>query len=504
MARYRHSDTEYGQNLLIQVNLAEQLIVETFEWTLNEAVNGLDLGEFDRRYQNDREGRAAVNPRSLLKLVLYGYSRGILSSRKLEELAKNNIIAKALTNDECPDHSTIAEFVSGSSEEIGGIFGQILHLCHKLKLIRGTMFAIDGCRLPSSAGKQWSGTHERLEAKQKKYERYAKELLKEHQGNDRMKKGEKERLKEGAKKKEKAAERIREFLVRNKPREGTSGKEIQSNVTDNESAKIKGPHGVIQGYTGIAAADSKNQVIVAAEAYGTDYEGGAFAPMLDTLRDTMGKLSGKDEPLKRALVLADSNYFSEDNLQAAQERGIKVLIPDLNFRDRDERFEGRAHHKEKKEVKFELKDFTYNKRCDFYICPEGKKLIYRGITGLRHHRKARRYSVKAGECTGCPSIKRCMKGRNGKKPRRTLYLTEDNETWLSEQMRKKIDQPKNQQIYSHRMEIIEPCFGDLEYCKGIDRFTLRGRDKVNGQWKLYCMVHNIGKCVRANWKRSAC
>ena len=45
------------------------------------------------------------------------------------------------------------------------------------------------------------------------------------------------------------------------------------------------------------------------------------------------------------------------------------------------------------------------------------------------------------------------------------------------------------------MQIIEPVFSDITYCKGMDRFTLRGEDKVNSQWKLYCIVHNIGKCM---------
>jgi hypothetical protein len=96
-----------------------------------------------------------------------------------------------------------------------------------------------------------------------------------------------------------------------------------------------------------------------------------------------------------------------------------------------------------------------------------------------------------------------MKRRGGKKPRRTLYLTEDNEDWLSGQMRKKIDMPENKRLYSHRMGIIEPCFANIEYCKGMNRFTLRGKKKVDGQWKLYCMVHNIGKCAGKYERRRA-
>ena len=68
---------------------------------------------------------------------------------------------------------------------------------------------------------------------------------------------------------------------------------------------------------------------------------------------------------------------------------------------------------------------------------------------------------------------------------------------LSQQMREKIDKPKYKKLYSNRLKIIEPVFADITYCKGITRFTLRGYGKVNIQWKLYCIVHNISKCNTA-------
>ena len=66
-----------------------------------------------------------------------------------------------------------------------------------------------------------------------------------------------------------------------------------------------------------------------------------------------------------------------------------------------------------------------------------------------------------------------------------------------EKMRKKIDDPVYKDIYSRRMQIIEPVFSNMTYCKGMDRFTLRGENKVNSQWKLFCIVHNIGKCMKS-------
>jgi hypothetical protein len=66
---------------------------------------------------------------------------------------------------------------------------------------------------------------------------------------------------------------------------------------------------------------------------------------------------------------------------------------------------------------------------------------------------------------------------------------------LCEEMRRKIDEVKYRSLYGRRMQIIEPCFSDMSYCKGMDRFSLRTKVKVNIQWLLYCMVHNIGKCI---------
>jgi transposase len=503
MANYRQSGRETGQLQFVIVDMRKQLLPGTFEWALEELVDkSLDFGNFDAAYRNDEEGRPAINPRSLMKLVLYGYSKGILSSRRLEKLSRENVVAMALSGDGV-DHSTIARFISGNSGRIKEVFSEVLLYCNELGLIGGDMFAIDGCRLPSNAAKEWSGTREKLAAKKKKFEEHAAKLLAVHRETDRKEygggKADSERTAKAIEKFNKKAAYIGRFLesTEDEPgRVGVSGKEVQSNVTDNESAKIKGPHGIIQGYTGIAAADSKAGVIVAAEAFGTDYEGGAFPEMLDKLQSALSEVNDDTTTDKKALLLADTNYFSEDNLQAAKERGIDVLIPDPHFRERDERFDDRPEHAGKAaKKKFTVDDFTYDEASNCYTCPAGKKLLYKGKTGLRHHRTARRYTTKTNECAGCPLMDKCMTSRGGKTPHRTLYLTEENEEWLSEQMRRRIDTPEGKDLYSRRMGIIEPCFANMEYCKGMNRFTLRTKAKVNAQRLLYCLARNIGKCV---------
>ena len=74
---------------------------------------------------------------------------------------------------------------------------------------------------------------------------------------------------------------------------------------------------------------------------------------------------------------------------------------------------------------------------------------------------------------------------------------------LSQKMREAIDKPRYRKLYSRRLQIIEPVFADITYCKGMGRFTMRGREKVNIQWKLYCILHNIGKWGMAKREKLA-
>jgi hypothetical protein len=295
---------------------------------------------------------------------------------------------------------------------------------------------------------------------------------------------------------EKKLEKLDEFLKTAEPKKGSSGEEVQSNITDNESAKIKGPHGYIQGYNGITIADSGNQIIVSAEVIGSSPESGSFPKMLECLEENMKMITGKEEPLKKSLLVGDTGYFSEANLQEAAERGINVLIPDPQFRQRDPYCAEKKEEKVEKKKRFTAEDFKYNERNDCFTCPCGKTLVYKCNITLRNN-SGRKYMAKRTDCANCPLIEKCIARRRDKKSARTLYIVKkkykDN---LSEKMRKKIDNPAYRELYSRRMQIVEPVYSNITYNKGMNRFTLRTERKVNIQWKLYCMVHNIGKCIK--------
>jgi len=174
MAHYKV--TEKGQGLFLTVDLSKQLIPGTFEYTLTRLIdNKLDLSIFDRKYNNDYTGAAAIEPRILLKIILYCYSLGIISSRKISKMCENHMVVKALAEDLEPHYTTISNFVTGMSGEIEKVFGQVFLVCDGMGLIKGKMFAIDGCRLPSNASKEWSGTKKELQEKYEKIFEYGLE-----------------------------------------------------------------------------------------------------------------------------------------------------------------------------------------------------------------------------------------------------------------------------------------------------------------------------------------
>ena len=159
MARYRTTDVAAGQGLFLSVNLQEQLLPDSFEYMLNEIIGTkIDLSVFDKKYKNDQTGAGSVSPSVLLKLIIYGYHNGCISSRKIYELNNTNIIAKALTGDMNIHWTTTADFISGNKEAVKETFVQVLTYCNELGLIGGEKFAVDGLRLPSNASIDMSGT----------------------------------------------------------------------------------------------------------------------------------------------------------------------------------------------------------------------------------------------------------------------------------------------------------------------------------------------------------
>jgi transposase len=507
VARYKPYD--YNQTMMIPVSLEDQLVPGTLEYAIHDVVEErLDLSIFDDRYRNDETGRKAIAPKVLIKIVLFGYSRGMISSRSLERACCENITFMALACGQKPDHSTIAAFVSSLDNEIEPLFTKVLLICEQEGLLGGTHFSLDGVKLSSNAAKEWSGTFADLKRKQETLEKKVKDALREHREADKREKGkcatDRQRREKRIKRLKQKAERIERFLSENGPKIGAGGKEIQSNVTDNGSAKLATSHGVIQGYNANAIVDEKHQVVVHSLAIGKGEDSTHMEPMLDGAEERLEAI-GWEEPLKDMQISADTGYYSVQNLEACKEFKVDAYVPDAQFRKRDVRFKDAGRHRrsvdkrheryKSKKRWFSVEDFKLDDRTGKLICPAGHGLYIRNRNFCTADGyKAIAYQAPKTACRDCKLRSKCL--RNSKTISRQVHVFyRQRPGSITDEMKQKIDTPEGRRTYSKRLGIVEPVFGNIRACKRMDKFTLRGQIKVNIQWMLYCLVHNIEKIL---------
>lgn len=490
MARYREIDQT---NLMLQIDLTRQLIPGTFEHAMAHIIDTkIDTSFFDAHFNNDETGAPAYDPNVLLKVILYAYSKGILSSRKIEAACRDNIIFMALSGDQQPDHSTIAAFVSKQCSPIRRIFTQVLMLCAQMDLIGMEYLAIDGCKIASNAAKEHSGTHKEMKKKKVKLRAKVDHLMSSHTANDTDDNPEVPKAIDSL---ERDIARIEKFLETHEPRMGSSPRsgEVKSNITDNESAKLKNSGGFVQGYNGLAAVDGKHQVILGTLAVGQQSEADLLPEILDELPGLLEAASLGKESLQDVTLLADTGYHSAENLEELAERGINAVIPDNKFRSRDVRFASKLEKRRQESGKVVPEDFAYDEEKDLYLCPQGAVLTFwKNQKNGRYHRSY--YRAEEGRCTGCPRATECFR-REPKDHRVFTVVTGSSGHDAIGRMRDRIDSPEGRRTYSKRMGIVEPVFGNIKATKGMNYFTMRGETKVNIQWILYALVHNIEKLL---------
>jgi hypothetical protein len=323
-------------------------------------------------------------------------------------------------------------------------------------------------------------------------------------------------------------EKIKAFLEANDKRLGPSGNEVKSNITDPESAKMTSSRGVLQGYNGLAVVDDRAQIVVHAEAHGSGYEAHLLTSVLAATRGTFERFEPGRDVLSKAKVTADSGFHSREVMGALEGLDADVYVADRHYRKRDPAFAGAGRHKERNRKERALKrrkqkaeevgptkpklfsrpDFLYDESKTLCICPAGHKLYPSGRDMLFNGYRVAHFKAPITACRGCPLRSQglrhpertkqrqltIIKHREGPKPARAKR--EDP----TERMRWKFDTPAGRELYSRRMGTVEPVFGNLQN-KGMRRFTLRGRTKVNAQWQLFTMVHNIEKiagCTKAS------
>ena len=221
------------------------------------------------------------------------------------------------------------------------------------------------------------------------------------------------------------------------------------------------------------------------------------------------RIAGQKNPLKGKVVTADNGYFSADSLKACEEYGVDTYIPDSKYRKRDPQLQdavkyqratnrNKTNHRKGKGL-FTVKDFTFNEEGRL-ICPAGKALYIRNRNfETKQGLKGINYKAPITACRNCQLRSKCLRKKNTES-RQVHIFYEKNFGNITDRMREKIDSPEGRKTYSKRLGIVEPVFANIRTQKKMDHFTLRSKFKVNIQWLLYCIVHNIEKIANYGTK----
>ncbi|MEP7137677.1 MAG: transposase, partial [Chloroflexota bacterium] len=257
--------------------------------------------------------------------------------------------------------------------------------------------------------------------------------------------------------------------------------------------KMPSSHGVVQGYNAQALVDSKHQVILSAEAFASqDHEN--LKPMLDSAKKNLVSIGKEPTFFEGKELTADSNYHSLGSLKVCQDEKVDAYIPDIQFRKRDPRFADQERFKEEKKTPrlFSAKDFSYDESARVYRCPNGKELKCHARNQVNRYRTYDVYHARPEDCAACPLRSRCLSKSDTS--RRYLSIQVDTaQPNLIDEMKAKIDTVLGKKIYARRLGAVEPVFANICVHKHMDRFTLRTKRKVDVQWTLFALVHNIGK-----------
>ena len=427
-------------------------------------VEALDMGELGIEVDDSKVGNSAYEPRAMLKLLIYGYSYGWRSSRKLERALHHNVSFMWLTGGLRPDHKTISNFRKDNKEAIKRVLKQCVRLCMDLKIIEGNTLFIDGSKIRANASINNVWTEEKCEKVLKKIDKRIEEILRESEEADENESGTLVEVPEELKDKEALKERVK-GIVEKLRKDGSN----QVNTTDEESVKVKGRQGTHSGYNAQIAVDEKHGLIVNSEVINTNNDTDQFTRQIKGANETLGK--------KCKTACADAGYANTENLKETIEEEIEVIVPSQK----------QALHSPAEESPFDKAKFHYDEKNKQYICPEGKVLRYSHYSKKKGH-----YLYRIEGPSNCINCKHYGKCTNNKRGRAIIRLKSEK---VKEELEAFYLSEKGQAIYRKRKEKVELPFGHIKRNLKVDAFLLRGLKGVNAEMSLLSTSFNISRMI---------
>lgn len=407
-------------------------------------------------------GRPKYDPKIMLKLMLYSYSYGIRSSRRIEQACYHNLSFIWLSKGLKPDHKTISEFRRNNKPALKSALHQCVQFCIKTNLIEGNILFVDGTKIRANASIKNTYNDKKCQKIIKKIDHRIEKLLNEC---DRIDKKEQDWASINQLTGELADAKNLKEKVQKIMQELKDEKLISKNIVDPDCANMRSTQGSHASYNVQNVVDDKNKLIVSTQVVKDANDSHQFSNQINQANEQLKK------PCHTAC--ADAGYANTEELSKIDEAGIKVVVPSQK----------QALHKEPKP--FQKDAFKYNAQMDCYTCPEGHTLRYRGFSKQKN---VRIYKIaQPKNCRLCHHFGQCTKSKEGRKV--TRLVTEEIKERLEKQY---LD---NQDIYKRRKETVEHPFGHYKRNLGIQSFLLRSNDSVQAEASVFATNFNLRRMV---------
>ena len=458
------------QSMLFPPSIDEYVGENDTVRAIDAYVDGLNLEilGFKTSQQIITSGQPAYDPRSLLKLYLYGYLNKIHSSRRLERTCLINLEAIWLMSDSKPSYKTIANFRSDNAKALRKANKDFVLLCKELDLFGKELVAVDGTFLKASANKSSIYTennlNKQLQKIENKIQEYQDRINNQDKQEDKSNYPSNTNDKDLSDKLKKLKEKQQKKLILQKELANSEGTQISTIDPDARLLRKRGQ--TTAGYNAQSVVDDKHNLIVEEKLTQFGHDSKMLYEMLSETKKVLEveKLAG----------LADCGYYDSKQLKSCEDGNITTYVP--------------QQQPINKTGKIIRADFIYSQQDDCYTCPGQKTLCKIGKTIVQHGRKMYKYKSLMTDCNDCPFRIKCL-GKQSKT--RILYRWEHEEVLDRNQQRLK-DTPE---AMKNRASMVEHPFGTIKCRAGMHHFLMRGLEKCQGEFSLMVMSYNFTRVL---------
>ena len=453
---------DYDQMYLLPPSVDDWVPADHPARFIRDFVDALDLEALGFVVPEGIDGRPAYACDLLLKVWLYGYFSKVRSTRGLERACYDSMALVWLTGNHHPDHNTLWRFWKKNRAALKGVFQSSVRVAVRNDLVSLALQAVDGTKIPAQVSTARAEHRQdlekllvRLDGAIEEMERAVRTAEDEETGTCRLPAS----MVDAVERRERIRRTLKEM--------DATGRDHR-HPRDPEARVVKCREGKRLGYNAQAVCEENHRLVVASEVADAENDYGQLTPMIEEATETVGA------PCEE--TLADSGYWSGEDLAAAEENERKVLV---------------ATPRPKQGGAYAKAAFRYDPGRDVYICPHGEALVFERTRAWRGKHESRVYRCANGTC---PFRAACTKDPRGRSVEREPFYE------AVERQKRRQAKPENRARMRRRKVIAEPPFAYLKQLLGFRRWTVRGLENVRAQWSLLCATLNL-RVLYGEWKK---